>query len=171
MEAAPPLSMGASIALQRGLRAADTRSMTIVIRRPGSVALTLCIVFCLMSCNRGEGTPTSPSFSEGITIAIQNEPCIAPATGGMSCSFVATPQFGEQDLRFNWRIENPANGRASVGPPGPQINPTLTCDFSSGIARFEVLVKLIVWRAGLPEDTETVTRTATITRAAGACGT
>ena len=145
--------------------------MTIVIPRSGSVALTMSIAFCLMSCNRGQGTPTSPSFSEGITIAILNEPCIAPATGGMSCSFVVMPQVGIDSLRFNWRIENPANGRASQGPPGPQINPTLLCDFSSGVARFEVLVKLFVWRIGFPEDTETVTRTATITRAPGACGT
>jgi|SRR5687768_8798905 len=149
--------------------------MTMVIPRFGPVVLVFPIVFCFMSCNRGEGTPTSPLaaflFSEGITIAIQNEPCIAPATGGMSCSFVVMATFSRQDLSFNWRIENPANGRASQGPPGPQINPSLPCDFSSGVARFEVLVKLFVWRTRIPEFTDTVTRTATITRAPGACGT
>ena len=144
--------------------------------QPRFAILGLLLVFCLASCNGGESAPTAPSdalsFSDGVTIGIENEPCTAPAIGPINCRFVASPEFGGRgDLSFNWRIENPANGRASQGPPGPSIRPSLPCDFSSGVVQFEVLVKLLVWRTGITEFVSTITRTARITRAAGACGT
>jgi hypothetical protein len=138
------------------------------------VALGLLTVVCLPSCSGGEeATPTAPTnalwFSESVTIGIQNEPCIAPATGPLSCRFVALP-FERTDLDFRWRLENPANGRATT-IFGPSTSLALPCDFSSGVARFEIVVKLLVWRTGRPEFTDTKTRNVVINRAAGACGT
>ena len=73
-------------------------------------------------------------------------------------------------LSFGWRIENPANQRAVQGGAAWNSTLTLDCTFSSGVARFEVVVKLGVYHYGLAKS-GTVTRTATIMRAPGACGT
>ena len=74
-------------------------------------------------------------------------------------------------LSFGWRIENPANGRAIEGGGGGYLSRLpLNCEFSSGVATFEVVVKLSVYHYGLATS-GTVTRSAVITRAPGECGT
>jgi hypothetical protein len=117
-------------------------------------------------------TPTGPSPEDGFSIGIENEPCIAPAAGSISCQFTVLPATRRDDgrYRYGWRIENPANGRASQGGGAWNSSLPLQCEFSSGVARFEVLVKLSVYDYGLAK-TGIVTRSALITRTPGACGT
>lgn len=104
------------------------------------------------------------------SIAVQNLPCIAPASGQVSCTFAASATGGQAPYTFSWRFTNPANN-VVVNVNGPQVRPELGCNVASGAgtATFNLAIVLTVTPAsGAPATTN---GTQQIARAAGACGT
>ena len=121
----------------------------------------------------GNDGPTAPSSpTAGFSIAVENEPCVAPASQVVSCRFVVSPAAAAQDrnLRFRWRVTNPANNRVAAGPGSLEFRTTFDCEFSSGVSTFDVAVLLTIDPEGDFEE-RVVTRIVRITRAPGACGT
>jgi hypothetical protein len=130
--------------------------------------------FCLSllgaaACNGDKSSmPTGPSPTDGVSIGIENEPCVASANGTLSCRFIVLPSPPDPAKTFSWRIEIPATGRAVQG--GALGILPVSCEIAPGLARFDVVVKLIVYSYAL-DSTATISRPAVITRAPGACGT
>jgi hypothetical protein len=139
------------------------------------------LALCATSCS--EKNPTQPTSSiygpqAAATFSIDNEPCVAPETGQVSCRFVVTSPgflgiqggFAQYDpfYNYNWRFTNPANGRG-VNVTGSSWSPPMDCTFAAGMRTFPVTVRLTVYRANdyFTEGTGTVQ----ITRPPGACGT
>lgn len=108
-------------------------------------------------------TTTVPGLSG--TITVQDTPCVAPASGQVSCTFVASASGGPSPS-FSWRFTNPANGQV-VTASGQSARPDLGCNVSSGVATFQLSIVLTITASG---STATVTGTQQIARAAGACG-
>jgi hypothetical protein len=111
--------------------------------------------------------PSGPSPTDGLAIGIENEPCVASATGTLSCRFIVLPWY-DPARTFSWRIEIPATGRAVQG--GAVGILPVSCELAPALARFDVVVKLIVYSYAL-DNTATISRPAVITRVPGACGT
>ena len=143
-----------------------------LIVRPSAFAVCLLLIGVVACSSDSPSMPTRPSPADGFSIGIENEPCVASANGSLSCQFVVLPVAKRNDsgLVFGWRIENPANGRASQGGAAWSSFLPIPCEMAPGVARFDVVVKLSVYSYGL-DNTGTVTRSVVITRAPGACGT
>lgn len=102
------------------------------------------------------------------TLNTENLPCIAPATGSLSCRFVATAAGGRSPYQFSWRFTNPVNGQVVMGSGTPQ-SPDLGCGFSSGVPSFNLGVSVTIRDNG--GSSITLNGSRVIARAAGACGT
>ena len=134
------------------------------------IAACAALLIVVAACGKGPTAPSDPTA--GFSIAVENEPCVAPASQVVSCRFVVSPAAAAQDrnLRFRWRIENPANNRVAAGPGSLDFRTTFNCEFSSGVTTFDVAVLLTIDPEGDFEE-RVVTRIVRITRAPGACGT
>ena len=138
------------------------------------------------ACSKDD-TPTAPTSIYGpqppATFRIDDQPCVAPATGAVSCRFVVTspgifvpiPANGPAEYdpvnTYTWRFTNPANGRG-VEVYGVAWHPPMDCTFLPGVpgvATYTINVTLTVHRAG--DYLTTGTGTAQITRPPGVCGT
>ena len=125
----------------------------------------------------GSTTTTTGTTTTGTTVAaanftVNNTPCVAPSAAAVSCAFNASVIGGTGTFTFDWVFTNP-NGTApnnEVRVTNAQTtSPTRPCAFSSGVVSFNVTVLLTARPA--TGTAATVTRTQSITRAAGACGT
>jgi hypothetical protein len=116
------------------------------------------------------GTTGNPNAAADFTVT--GTPCVAPAAAPVSCTFNASASGGTGPFTFDWLFTNP-NGTApnnQVPATGAQTtSPILPCGFSSGVVSFNVTVQLTAKPA--TGTNATVTRTQSITRAPGACGT
>jgi hypothetical protein len=115
------------------------------------------------------GTTGNPNAAADFTVT--NTPCVAPSAAPVSCTFNASASGGTGPFTFDWVFTNP-NGAApnnQVPGTGAQTSPTLPCSFSSGVVSFNVSVQLTAKPAS--GTNATITRTQSITRQAGACGT
>ena len=135
------------------------------------------------ACSKDD-TPTAPTSIYGpqppATFRIDDQPCVAPATGAVSCRFVVTspgifvpiPANGPAEYdafyTYNWRFTNPANGRG-VEVNGVAWRPPMDCTFAPGLRTFTVTGRLTVHRAS--DYFTTGTGVLLVTRAPGACGT
>ena len=134
-------------------------------QRSGSLwfllVLSVPALVLLPSCS--PESPSGPS-APAVTIRVENEPCVAPATGPVSCTFVAVASGADG---WTWGFLDTRFGRGP-GYPGPRVSPVLDCSFSSGAANFDVMVRLSV---RFPSGSMTNSnRTVQMTRAASACG-
>ena len=152
-------------------------------RSPRVVVCSLLLSAFATACSKDD-TPTGPTSIYGpqppATFRIDDQPCVAPATGAVSCRFVVTspgilapiPANGpaEYDPFYNytWRFTNPANGRG-VEVYGVSWRPAMDCTFAPGASTFTVSVRLTVNRVN--EFYTAGTGTVQVTRAPGACGT
>ena len=146
-------------------------------------SLALCLsLAAAFAC--GGDSPTQPTSIYGpqppATFRIDDQPCVAPATGAVSCRFVVTspgifvpipangPAEYDSSYTYNWRFTNPENGRG-VEVNGVAWRPSMDCTFAPGMTTFVVSVRLTVHRAF---DYYTTGYGSTrVTRAPGACGT
>ncbi|MGC4085153.1 MAG: hypothetical protein QM736_24305 [Vicinamibacterales bacterium] len=110
-------------------------------------------------------TTTIPTFSG--SIAVQGTPCSAPASGNVSCTFVANVIGGQSPFTFEWVFTNPANGQ-TVNATGQQVSPALGCGYSSGTSTFNVAIALTITATG--GATTRVDSTQQVGRPAGNCG-
>jgi len=99
---------------------------------------------------------------------VEGTPCVAGASGSVSCRFIASASGGTPPYTFNWRFFNPSNNNSST-PSGQQVDPVLGCDIATGVATFQVSITLTIMDAS--RASTTVTGSQQIARAAGACGT
>jgi hypothetical protein len=155
--------------------------------RPATTCLRLVLAFTLASIGCGDSptstttttttvpptttstapvttTSTVPPTTTG-TIAVQNPPCIAPATGAVSCTFVGTGSGGQAPYTYSWLFTGPLS---SVTATGAQVSPVLGCGLSAGTATFNLSVALTITPATGPPVT--ITGTQLINRATGSCG-
>lgn len=110
-------------------------------------------------------TSTVPPTTTG-TITVQNTPCVAAATGPVSCTFVGTGTSGQAPFTYSWVFTTPTSATPAI--TGSQARPELGCGFSAGVATFNLSIALTISPAtGSPA---TITSTQPITRAAGSCG-
>lgn len=156
-----------------------------VIRLAPAVCSLLLCVF-QTACSKDDA-PTAPTSIYGpqppATFRIDDQPCVAPAAGAVSCRFVVTspgifvpipangPAEYDSTNTYTWRFTNPANGRG-VEVMGVAWRPIMDCTFLPGVpgvSTFTINVTLTVHRAR--DYFTTGTGTAQITRAPGACGT
>lgn len=107
--------------------------------------------------------PTAPLTG---AIAVQNTPCVAPATGSVSCRFAASASGGQGPYAFSWSFAAPLSTATATGQ---QVSPDLGCSFSAGVVTFNVTIALTVTPAS--GSAVTVSGSQQIARAAGACGT
>jgi hypothetical protein len=118
-------------------------------------------------------TTGTPTFAADFTVT--NTPCVAPAAGNVSCTFNGAATGGTPPYTYtSWKFTNPANGQvvppAGSGPTsGPTQTPALGCGFSTGVVQFNITVDVTAQDSAA--RTNQTTRTQSITRAAGACGT
>ena len=161
----------------------------------GRAALMAAVVLAGAGCGGGSTTPTpvttsTPSTSP-TTIAsttttsapattttsipaltgsfrVEQTPCVAGASGSVSCKFIASASGGTPPYTFNWRFFNPSNNNSST-PSGQQVDPVLGCDIATGVPTFQVSITLTIMDAS--RASTTVTGSQQIARAAGACGT
>jgi hypothetical protein len=138
------------------------------------------------ACSKDD-TPTAPTSVYGpqppATFRIDDQPCVAPATGSVSCRFVVTspgifvpipangPAQYDASNTYTWRFTNPANGRG-VEVYGVSWRPTMDCAFLpavAGVPAQTINVKVTVHKIGnyFTEGAGTVQ----ITRPPGVCGT
>jgi hypothetical protein len=145
---------------------------------------TKVIVFVLMmaaqaACGDSPSGPGSTTTTGGTgnpnaaaDFTVTGTPCVAPSAGPVTCTFNASASGGTGPFTFDWLFTNP-NGTApnnQVPVAGVQTtSPTLPCSFSSGVVSFNVSVQLTAKPAS--GANATTTRTQSITRQAGACGT
>jgi hypothetical protein len=142
-------------------------------------------LFVALHAACGSDTPSGPGNTSTTTggtgtqtpaadFTVANTPCVAPSAGPVSCSFNGSATGLGANPTFEWTFTNP-NGTApnnQVSASGQTTSPTLPCSFSSGVVSFNVTVLLTIRPAtGVTGAPATVTRTQSITRAAGACGT
>lgn len=121
------------------------------------------------------GTTGNPNAAADFTVT--NTPCVAPSAAPVNCTFNASASGGTGPYTFDWVFTNP-NGTSpnnQVQVQGNATNraqttsPTLPCAFSSGVVSFNITVMLTARPTSGTNGT--ITRTQSITRAAGACGT
>ena len=139
-----------------------------------------------VACSK-EDAPTTPTSIFGpqppATFRIDDQPCVAPAIGAVSCRFVVTspgifvpipvngPAEYDSSNSYNWRFTNPANGRG-VEVNGVAWRPPMDCTFipgTPGVSTYTISVTLTVYK--IREYFTTGTGTVQITRPPGACGT
>jgi hypothetical protein len=154
--------------------------------RPATTCLRLVLAFTLASIGCGDSptstttttttvpptttstapvttTSTVPATTTG-TLTVQNRPCIATATGAVSCAFVGTAG-GQAPFTFSWLFTGPLS---SVTATGAQVSPVLGCGLSAGTTTFNLSIALTITPATGPPVT--ITTTEPITRAQGSCG-
>jgi len=110
-------------------------------------------------------TTTIPVVTGSFTV--QNQPCVAPSTGPVTCRFVASASGGEAPYRFDWRITAPNGANVRVDNQ-QQTSPEIGCGFSTGVSSFNVTVVLTITPAA--GAAITVNGTQLISRLAGNCG-
>src|SRR5688572_21353718 len=153
------------------------------LRSPAVVVFALLLSACATACSKDD-TPTAPTSIYGpqapATFRIDDQPCVAPATGAVSCRFVVTspgilvpipangPAEYDSSYTYNWRFTNPENGRG-VEVNGVAWRPPMDCTFAPGATTFVVSVRLTVHRAY--DYYTTGYGSVRVTRAPGACGT
>ena len=145
--------------------------------------LVTCVVGALSASACSEKVPTYPTTSvygeqPPATFRVDDGPCVAGATGAVSCRFVATspgilapiPANGPAQIdgsyTYNWRFTNPENGRG-VEVNGPAWRPPMDCTFAPDDA-FLVAVRLTVYRAF--DYYTTGYGAVRVTRPPGSCG-
>jgi hypothetical protein len=111
--------------------------------------------------------PPPPTPLTG-SISVSNTPCIAPSTGNVSCTFVASASGDQPPYTFAWTFINPANGLV-IPATGQNVSPALGCNISSGVATYNLNISLIITAAS--GHTTTVPGSQQIGRRAGDCGT
>jgi hypothetical protein len=137
-----------------------------MLRSSGLRFVVLGWCLSLAACGRSSASPTAPTDRPPQAFRIDNEPCVAPATGPVSCRFVADPESSANF--YQWRFLNSVTGRG-VGLPGPRVSPELDCTFGPGATSFTVIAAVsVLYPDGSINNGE---RRVAITRAAGACGT
>ena len=110
------------------------------------------------------GTTTQPLV---VSFSVRNTPCIAPATGQVSCQFAVALSGGLPPYTYEWQFRSP-NGRQAE-ERGTIVSPVLGCDYSAGVGQFNVAVTLTVRQSG--GSPVTITGNQLVVRAANACGT
>ena len=114
----------------------------------------------------GGGT-TGGATAVTASIGVQNTPCVAPATGAVSCTFAGTASGATGPYSFSWRFTSPTG--SVVTATTQNVQPALECGFAPGVATFQLGVSLTATPAA---GTATiVTSTQQVARAAGTCGT
>jgi hypothetical protein len=116
------------------------------------------------------GGTANPNAAADFTVT--NTPCVAPSAAPVTCTFTASASGGTGPFTFDWLFTNPngTQGSNTVPVNGAQTtSPQLPCSFSSGVVSFNVSVQLTAKPAS--GANATITRTQSITRQAGACGT
>jgi hypothetical protein len=114
-------------------------------------------------------TTTAPPTTTSVpgltgTFTVQNPPCNAPATGAVSCTFVASATGGSGAYSYQWTFAGPL---AKVDGTGQSVRPELPCGLS-GVPTFNLLVTLVITSGA---STVTVGPTGQqIVRSAGNCG-
>jgi hypothetical protein len=148
-----------------------------------SLVVCMSLAISAIACG-GDDSPTQPTSIYGpqppATFRVDDEPCVAPAAGAVSCRFVVTspgifvpipangPAQYDSSYSYNWRFTNPANGRG-VEVNGVAWRPPMDCTFAPGAGTFTVSIRLTVHRAF--DYYTTGTGTVQVTRPPGACGT
>ena len=115
----------------------------------------------------GTGNPNAAA-----DFTVTGTPCVAPSAAAVNCTFNASASGGTGPFTFDWVFTNPngTQGSNTVTVNNAQTtSPTLPCAFSSGVVSFNVSVQLTAKPAS--GTNATITRTQSITRQAGACGT
>ena len=117
------------------------------------------------------GTTTTGTTNAAADFTVTNTPCVAPSAAAVTCTFSGSASGGTGPFTFDWIFTNPNGAQPGnqVTGTGAQISPTLPCAFSSGVVSFNVTVQLTAKPA--TGTNAVVTRTQSITRQAGACGT
>jgi hypothetical protein len=139
--------------------------------------MRIALLAALQAACGGDSGPTQPTTNTpppatnaSADFTVSNTPCVAPSAGPVSCAFNATASGGTGPYSFEWTFTNPGNNQAAAVPDqGPRVSPTLPCGFSAGVVTFTVTVTLTA--RPMSGTAGTITRTQSITRAAGACGT
>ena len=113
--------------------------------------------------------PPPPSALTG-SYAVFGAPCIIPASGNGTCSFVGSARGGAAPYRYRWRFTNPSNIQL-VQPEGESVNPAFGCGFQAGqqdgVVNVNVQVALTITDAA--GTSITVNGTQVFTRPAGNC--
>ena len=110
-------------------------------------------------------TSTTTVGPSGV-ITIQNAPCVADASGPVTCTFVGSASGFTGTPTFAWTFVVPTGTRAAQA--GPTARPELGCNFSTGVATFQIDVTLVITSG---TQTFTVAGLQQITRKQGACNT
>jgi hypothetical protein len=76
---------------------------------------------------------------------VDNLPCIAPASGNVSCTFVGSASGFSGTPTFNWTFVAPL---ATQRNTGPAVRPDLGCGYSAGVKTFQVAVTLTITGGG-----------------------
>jgi hypothetical protein len=108
--------------------------------------------------------PTNPPLTGSFTV---QGTCVAPPSGAVSCSFVASASGGNGSYTYAWVFAGPSS---TATPNGQTVSPDLGCGLSTGLVTFNVDVTLRIMSPG----STTITlppRGVQIARQAGACGT
>ena len=124
------------------------------------------------------GYSSTTSFGEIIfplvRLQIDNQPCVAPATGSSNCVFRVIsdpPLFSEAYWEKSWRFTNLANGHRVIMPPHVRTTDViLSCLFSPGPAPFDVEVRFRMFQYGAQHEV-LLYKTVRFTRPPGACET
>ena len=92
-------------------------------------------------------TTTSTTSVPGVigSFTVQNLPCIAPASGNVSCTFVGSASGFSGTPRFDWTFVAPLGTQTSTGP---QVRPDLGCGYSVGVRTFQVAITLTITGEG-----------------------
>lgn len=115
----------------------------------------------------GGGTTTGGTAAVTPAFTVQSTPCVAPATGSVSCTFAGSATGGTAPYSYSWRFTSPTG--TVVTAATQDARPALECGFSAGVVTFQLTVALTVTPA--TGTAATVTGTQQVARAAGACGT
>ena len=100
-----------------------------------------------VDCGGGSSVPTPTSTSTTTSIpdvsgsfVVQNGPCIAPASGPVTCLFFASATGGTGSYTYHWTFIGPTGARVVLDGQG--VRPELSCALSTGVATFSVSVTL-----------------------------
>ena len=123
----------------------------------------------------GPGTTTTTTTTTG-TVAtfaadftITGAPCTANSTGAVSCTFNGAATGGTPPYTYtSWKFVGPIGGETIVQNQ-PTARPELGCSFSTGQVMFNIMVTVAAQDSA--NRSAMTTKTQSITRQPGACGT
>lgn len=113
----------------------------------GHVIVIAALMLGGAGCGGGSSGPTATSTSTTTSIpdfsgsfVVQNGPCIAPASGPVTCTFFGSATGGTGGYAYHWIFVGPTG--AQVILDGQGVRPELGCGLSTGVATFSVSVTL-----------------------------